>query len=172
MLNPFQRVCADSYCNGDFSHVADMEQARNAQDTLFSFLMIELSTHEGCDGREEALRRLDMACDNIEEVIGAVQQSEGSANDVAAPVQAALQPQDRSQAAHGDWGSAKMFVPMPEALDRMIDHAMHQANIDAGDYVRLGEAMEAILEIARRSGFDGDAADTIEDMIVNNLGED
>lgn len=73
MLNPFQRVCADVYGDGDFAHVQDLEQAREAGDTLFAFLMIELASSEGCDGGEEALRRLDMAIADIQLVAGAIQ---------------------------------------------------------------------------------------------------
>ena len=71
MLNAFQNICAASYAGSDFHHVADLEDARACGDTLFTFLMIELSTAEGCDNRDEALRRLNMAIASIEEVIEA-----------------------------------------------------------------------------------------------------
>lgn len=73
MLNQFQRACADSYGDGDFAHVEDVDEAREAGDTLFTFLMIELATSEGCDGVEEASRRLDMAVSDIKGVAEAVQ---------------------------------------------------------------------------------------------------
>ncbi|MDF0491509.1 hypothetical protein PX554_25660 [Sphingomonas sp. H39-1-10] len=78
MLNPFQRACADSYGGGDFAHVKNLEQAREAGDTLFTFLMIELASSEGCDSAEEAVRRLDMAAADIQGVAEAVQRG-GSA---------------------------------------------------------------------------------------------
>lgn len=62
------------------------------------------------------------------------------------------------------------MVMMDEALDQMIDHAMARVDAFPEDYDALGDAMDTILAIARRGGFEGAAADTIEDMIVNNLG--
>ncbi len=73
MLNPFQRACADVYGGGDFAHVQHVEEAREAGDTLFAFLMIELASSEGCDGYDEAVRRLDMAIADIQGVAEAVQ---------------------------------------------------------------------------------------------------
>lgn len=78
MLNPFQRACADLYGGGDFAHIQNVEEARDAGDTLFAFLMIELSSSEGCDGADEAVRRLDMAVADIQAVAEAVQRG-GSA---------------------------------------------------------------------------------------------
>lgn len=69
MLNQFQRACADAYAQGDFAHVETIPQAREMDDTLFTFLMIELGSSEGCDTQEEALRRLEMAVTNIQDVI-------------------------------------------------------------------------------------------------------
>lgn len=51
MFNPFQRACANAYSEGEFAHVADIEQVRAMRDTLFTFLMIELGTTEDCDTR-------------------------------------------------------------------------------------------------------------------------
>ncbi len=73
MLNPFQRACADVYGGGDFAHVQTVEEAREAGDTLFAFLMIELASSEGCDRADEAVRRLDMAVADIQGVTEAVQ---------------------------------------------------------------------------------------------------
>lgn len=64
------------------------------------------------------------------------------------------------------------MVTFELALDQMIDHAMSRAGICKTDYDLLGDAMVTILAIARRGGFSGVTADAIEDMIVNNLGED
>ncbi|MGN7931782.1 hypothetical protein [Sphingopyxis sp. 22461] len=72
MLNPFQQLCAQSYGGGDFAHVESVPQARETGDTLFAFLMIELSESEGCKTREEAVRRLEMAISDIQCVIAAV----------------------------------------------------------------------------------------------------
>lgn len=74
MLNPFQQICAQTYGEGDFAHVENLDQAGETKDTLFAFLMIELATSEGCNSREEALRRLEMAMADIQRVIDAVDQ--------------------------------------------------------------------------------------------------
>ncbi len=73
MLNPFQRACANTYGAGDFTHVQNLEAARDTGDTLFAFLMIELASSEGCSNAEEAVRRLDMAIADIQGVAEAVQ---------------------------------------------------------------------------------------------------
>lgn len=73
MMNLFQRTCADVYGGGDFAHVQNVEEARKAGDTLFTFLMIELAPSEGCDSAEEAARRLEMAMTDIQSVAEAVQ---------------------------------------------------------------------------------------------------
>ncbi|MBV2148186.1 hypothetical protein KRZ98_07800 [Sphingobium sp. AS12] len=73
MFNPFQRTCADAYCEGDFAHVEDIEQVRAMRDTLFTFLMIELGNPEDCDTREEALRRMTVAIGNIQDVAAAIE---------------------------------------------------------------------------------------------------
>ncbi|MDI1295426.1 MAG: hypothetical protein PSY12_06005 [bacterium] len=72
MFNPFQQACANAYCDGDFARVTDIEQVRAMYDTLFTFLMIELGTTEDCDTREEALRRLETAMGNIQDVAAAI----------------------------------------------------------------------------------------------------
>jgi hypothetical protein len=72
MLNPFQKICAHTYGGGDFGHVADVEEARAMGDTLFTFLMIELSTGEGCDSHAEACRRLERAITDVREVMDAL----------------------------------------------------------------------------------------------------
>lgn len=59
---------------------------------------------------------------------------------------------------------------MAEALDQMVDHAKHQADLDPKAYEQLGVAVETIFAIAKRSGFQGGPAGVIEDFIVNQLG--
>ena len=73
MFNPFQHACANAYSEGDFAHVQDIEQVRAMHDTLFTFLMIELSPAEDCDTREEALRRMTVAIGNIQDVGAAIE---------------------------------------------------------------------------------------------------
>lgn len=79
MLNAFQRACADIYGSGDFAHVQSLEEAREAGDTLFTFLMTELASGEGCDSAAEAARRLEMATADIQGVAEAIQSAGSSA---------------------------------------------------------------------------------------------
>ncbi|CAH0354486.1 hypothetical protein [Sphingobium sp. CECT 9361] len=79
MLNAFQRACADIYGSGDFAHVQSLEEAREAGDTLFTFLLIELASGEGCDSAAEAARRLEMATADIQGVAEAIQSAGSSA---------------------------------------------------------------------------------------------
>lgn len=78
MFNAFQRVCADAYSDGDFAHVANIGQVRAISDTLFTFLMIELGAAEDCDTCDEAVRRLEMAIENIQDVVTAIGKIEAS----------------------------------------------------------------------------------------------
>lgn len=71
-FNAYQRAIANTYGGGDYAHVETLDECRNVGDTLFTFLMIECATSEGCDSAEEANRRLHMAMDNIQEVIGSL----------------------------------------------------------------------------------------------------
>lgn len=79
MLNPFQRACANVYGGGDFAHVSSVDDARATGDTLFLFLMVELSSNEGCTDGEEAGRRLEMAIADIQGVAEAVQRGDTAA---------------------------------------------------------------------------------------------
>lgn len=74
MLNPFQQICTLAYSEGDFAHIESIEEAHDVGDRLFAFLMAEFASSEGCDCREEALRRLEMAAADIRRVIDAVDQ--------------------------------------------------------------------------------------------------
>lgn len=71
-LNAFQRTCAEVYCAGDFAHIETVEAARDVGDTLFAFLMIELSSSEGCSDQSEAVRRLEMTQSHIQGVISGI----------------------------------------------------------------------------------------------------
>lgn len=73
----WSKAAARAYGGGDFSYFADRdeidpEELAACGDTLFRFLMIELSTQEGCNSDEEAIRRCESACRDIEEVIKAI----------------------------------------------------------------------------------------------------
>lgn len=77
MLNSFQQICAKNYGGGDFAHVESSTETHEMGDMLFAFLMIELSAAEGCDGSEEAVRRLEMAVSDVQGVIDAIDRASG-----------------------------------------------------------------------------------------------
>lgn len=68
MLTPWQRIVADNYAGGDFAHVQTLDECRDVGDTLFTFLMIELDPNEDCDSFDEAIRRVDVARRQIDEL--------------------------------------------------------------------------------------------------------
>ena len=70
-LDRFQRIVADSYEDGEFSHVNSLTGASEMGDGLFRFLLAEISESEDCDSQEEAMRRLHNARRQIEEVMQA-----------------------------------------------------------------------------------------------------
>lgn len=63
-FNRAQRIVANTYAGGDFDHVQP-DEIHDVGDTLFTFLMIELSDDEGCDDAEEAARRVRVAIDEL-----------------------------------------------------------------------------------------------------------
>ena len=69
-LNRFQRLVADNYAAGDYSHLDNQREAKaddDLGDTLFTFLMRELS--DDCqDDPNEALRRLTAARLELQEL--------------------------------------------------------------------------------------------------------
>jgi hypothetical protein len=76
--SPWSKAAARAYCGGDFQHFAQYDEIAPEDlaacgDTLFRFLMIELSRQEGCDSRDEAIRRCESACRDIEQVIAALE---------------------------------------------------------------------------------------------------
>jgi len=81
-LNEAQRIAARTYGDGDYSHAAECASheamrtglRRNA-DTLFSFVMIELATVEGCDSLAEAARRLQVAENDLLTVRHAIERA-------------------------------------------------------------------------------------------------
>ncbi|MGH6797139.1 MAG: hypothetical protein ACRECP_01870 [Methylocella sp.] len=77
-LNDWQKAVARIYGDGDFAHFevdgkicdADLDQCG---DTLFVFLMLELSDTEDCDSPEEAIRRIEIARRQLGDVIDALE---------------------------------------------------------------------------------------------------
>jgi hypothetical protein len=71
-LNAYKGAVKDAYSDGDHSHIHSVQQAENVGDSLFAFLMIELSDAEGCTDQETAGRRLETAKRGIDTAINAV----------------------------------------------------------------------------------------------------
>lgn len=78
-LNKWQKILCEVYGGGDFADLADKDYftalglQEQMGDTLFRFLLIELSTHEDCDSDETALQRLRTAGVDIGGVFIAIQ---------------------------------------------------------------------------------------------------
>ena len=70
-LNKHQRIAADVYGAGDYAYVTSLRQAEGlgVGDTLFKFVMRELSTEEDCDTTVEAIHRMQRAQANIQAVL-------------------------------------------------------------------------------------------------------
>lgn len=68
MLTPWQKLITQHYGGGDFAHIETVAESQDVEDTLFTFLMIELDPKEDCDDWPEALSRVDAARRQLEEV--------------------------------------------------------------------------------------------------------
>ena len=67
-LNKAQKICRKNYASGDFNYCASAEEARDIGDSLFGFLMTELSDEEDCIGRDTALARMANVVREVSEV--------------------------------------------------------------------------------------------------------
>jgi hypothetical protein len=72
-FNKAQQIVQQTYGGGDYAHLTTLDECRDAGDTLFTFLMIELADSEDCSTLEEAARRVDSATDQLGEVFTALQ---------------------------------------------------------------------------------------------------
>lgn len=82
-LSSAQRLCAETYCDGEFSHVADCKTKHEFQallatcgDGLFAFLMSELAVDQDCVDMNVAAQRLE----TISSDVAAVQYALNTAN--------------------------------------------------------------------------------------------
>lgn len=71
-LNDIQRKAAAAYDDGIFSHCESMSDAREVGDGLFAFILGELNDKDVEGSPDEAIRRLEIARTQIEEVIHAL----------------------------------------------------------------------------------------------------
>ena len=68
-LNKPQQIAVETYIGGEFGHVSTVEEAENVGDTLFLFIMRELSDEEDCDSIDEAIQRLERSQADIQKVL-------------------------------------------------------------------------------------------------------
>lgn len=77
MLNKFQAAAAQAYGHGDYAYLSDPNYAVDLAvaiatnefgDTLFNFVMIELSTIEDCADLETAKTRINHAIRDLQNV--------------------------------------------------------------------------------------------------------
>lgn len=72
-LNEFQRTAAKCYGDGDFAHCADLAEAQEVGDGLFSFIMRELANDGSAPMDAETARgRMRSAIRDIEHVLQAI----------------------------------------------------------------------------------------------------
>lgn len=69
-LDDFQQFVVANYAEGEFSYCKTMEDVEDCGDTLCCFLVREISASEGCDSDDEAIRRLEVARDQIQDLVG------------------------------------------------------------------------------------------------------
>ncbi len=71
-LNKQQRIAAKAYGSGDFAHVISLNEAGNVGDTLFLFVMREMSDEEDCESLDEGINRMRQAIDDLQVVLDAL----------------------------------------------------------------------------------------------------
>lgn len=71
----WQMDAFDVYAGGDYAGREDLSDFSG--DTLARFIFIETSPHEDCDSREEAIRRMTVARDELQQVIDALSIGDG-----------------------------------------------------------------------------------------------
>lgn len=72
-MNAWQKAVCEIYGSGDYCHLHKNPRWKDAiediGDTLFRFLMIELSDAEDCEDAETAMQRLQAVRDDIDQAI-------------------------------------------------------------------------------------------------------
>lgn len=79
--NLFQRTVAAVYADGDFAWIMREPRWRDllndCADSLFTFLMIELSDTEDCDNLKTAISRMETACADVDNALHALRRLSG-----------------------------------------------------------------------------------------------
>ena len=68
-MNINQRTILDTYGCGDYAGVRILEEVEDSGDSLFEFLLKELSDEEGCDSVDLAIDRLRIVIDDVQNII-------------------------------------------------------------------------------------------------------
>jgi hypothetical protein len=83
LFNPAQRIALESYCGGEFDYLLSITKQevldhtlRECGDTLLAFIVKELADSEDCENTKDAIRRLDIAVSDINEVLNALERVE------------------------------------------------------------------------------------------------
>jgi hypothetical protein len=76
VFNPFQRLCSAVYADGDFSDVSTIAGAKEVGDSLFAYLMRELSDTEDCESPSDAMNRIKATLRDVQSVLDAIESVE------------------------------------------------------------------------------------------------
>lgn len=73
-MNKIQKIVMNTYSGGEFAGYSTADEAIDTSgDSLFSFLLTEVSDDEDCETVETAIKRLQTSIDYIQEVIDALE---------------------------------------------------------------------------------------------------
>lgn len=68
-INDMHRAVLQDYANGAFAHLTKQDTVNlphELDDDLLIFILMELSTDEGCDSLEEGIHRIERARDDLD----------------------------------------------------------------------------------------------------------
>lgn len=71
-VNTYQRIMLDTYANGEFAHIASIDEAATIDDALFACLFLILSDKSGCEEISTALGRIHFAKDEMDNILKAL----------------------------------------------------------------------------------------------------
>lgn len=76
-MNEFMKAAARTYGGGDYAYLADQDEVTDDDievgDSLFRFVMLELSTEEDCDSLDTAIRRMTTGVRDLIDVRSALE---------------------------------------------------------------------------------------------------
>lgn len=80
--NPYQRAAMANYEGGEFAQITSEFDVSHCGDSLFRFVMSELSDEEDCGSKDEAVRRINTAIRSLQTVLAGLEQLDERAGDV------------------------------------------------------------------------------------------